>query len=95
MKGLHFLSIVVLLHAAGGHLVIVEICRPENRYSIWEGASSMSRTFSMTMLMWIIQGKAYSVPEMREILGKAKFENTKLAGTSFPNSCFVTASKPV
>lgn len=78
----------------GGHLLIVEICRPETPYSIWEGPSTMPRTFSMTMLMWTIEGKAYSVSEMKEVLKAANFDNAKLAGTSFPNSCFVTASKP-
>lgn len=78
----------------GGLLLIVEICRPETPYSIWEGASCMTRTFSMTMLMWTVKGKAYSVTEMTQLLNKTGFEHAKLAGTSFPHSCFVTATKP-
>lgn len=77
----------------GGHVVIVEMCRPTEPYSVWEGPTPTVRTFSLTMLLWSQQGKAYSSDELIQHLNEAGFEQARLAGTSFPNACFVTAQK--
>lgn len=78
----------------GGSVIIVEFCRNPGPYGLFEGKAPVSRTFSLTMLGWSKQGKAYSSQEMVDMLLEAGFEQAKVAGTSFPATCFVTAHKP-
>jgi ubiquinone/menaquinone biosynthesis C-methylase UbiE len=58
----------------GGHVVIMDLCPPDHPYSIFEGMS-LPRSFSMTMLVWSKQGKAYTVREIRDMLKEAGFDN--------------------
>jgi 2-polyprenyl-3-methyl-5-hydroxy-6-metoxy-1,4-benzoquinol methylase len=89
-----FLQKVKVHLKPGGSVIIVEFCRSPGPYGLLEGRAPPSRTFSLTMLGWTKQGKAYSSQEMVEMLHDAGFEQAQLAGTSFPATCFITARKP-
>lgn len=88
------LQFLRLAHAAlekDGYIVIAEICPPSEPYRLWEGMS-MARAFSMTMLTWSKEGKAYKVAELHDLLDQSDFYNIHTI-SSFPFTTFVVAQR--
>lgn len=77
----------------GGTVVLVEICRKDTPYSLWEGASPPSRTFGLMGMYMSEDATLYTLEQLLEMLHEAGFVDAQHGGDSFPFACFVTADK--